>query len=97
VLCLPLGTLYYVAASRGDYTLAAENIFKRALFDRVMYKGESHRGFIYFGLKDGKIMKSIAKLQVVIKNPTTEQSNVLMFDLDLSGEEVKHERRTPGE
>jgi len=75
-----------------DYRAAADNIQKRALFDRVLYKGEDHRGFVYFGLQDNEMIKRIAKLQVEIRAVTTDQTLVLMFDLDLAKEVAQDER-----
>jgi len=78
--------------SSGDYRAAADNIVNRALYDRVVYKGEDHRGFIYFGIENQEMIKRIAKLQVEIKAVTTDQALVLMFDLDLAKEEGADER-----
>jgi hypothetical protein len=89
--------LYLAVARPGDYKDALECVYKRALHDRVVFNGESHSGFIYFGLQEQEMLRRIRALRAELKTTTTDQIVVLTFDLDLSKEESTDEKATKGQ
>lgn len=83
--------IYAFSGAEKDNFAAVQNIINRALYDRILYRGESHQGFIYFLLKGKGYLKDVRGLKLHVKNPITEEVNALAFSLFLEREVSKNE------